>query len=325
MEEGALQLDETVFRAVQHFVHQFPAAVDVAGFETDASVGRYRSGVDVGGAAGRGQDGDVSFLGSEYFSFDPFPFPGRFSGRQFFFGRKERDDGSGGELLQAVFVEDGKREAYRLGAFQQEGALFSCIQDPGDLQGEGFILLERNIFGRCCSFRRDAVLDAGGGERIVDGQEPASRLGNAAGGRIGNQAVGTAGQLGREEERGGSAAVVQAGLDFQGRSFVGNQFHIGDGAAGRCFSLLIDTEQGAPDPFSGKIGVLVGGNIDPFHFLGLQEQAQEASQDDRYGLLHVSSVSHIHPRNPVFPGYLHRTGSPRSGPGPSPGRILLPG
>ena len=87
MEEGAFQLDETVLRTVQYFIHQFPAAVDIAGFETDASIGRYSAGLDVGNAAGRGQDGDVSFLCANYFSFDPLPFPGRFSGGKIFLCR----------------------------------------------------------------------------------------------------------------------------------------------------------------------------------------------------------------------------------------------
>ncbi len=79
-------------------------------------------------------------------------------------------------------------------------------------------------------------------------------------GRVGQDAVCAGRGRHRNPERTSAAALQQADLGGTGRSFLGNELYIGNGAGVREQTVFIQAGQGTPDGIAGQVGAPVGGN-----------------------------------------------------------------
>ena len=171
-----------------------------------------------------------------------------------------------GALRQVVRMVDG--QAYRSGGAAvvkvQDGGLSFRYADPG---GQFQLAFGRRAFFR--SHGRAPVPDdhiaghPGPGGRVENrhetgtGQPGGSVLGGVDG-RIGQDAVRAGGRRHRNSERAGAAPVQQAYFGGTRGSFLGDKFHIGNGARVRETAVSVQAGQGTPDGIAGQIGAPVG-------------------------------------------------------------------
>ena len=163
---------------------------------------------------------------------------------------------------------DGK--AHRCGGSPvvevQDGGLSFLEADPGgELQlsfGHRTFFLDH---GRIPASDDHVIDNAGAGGGVEDRHEagsgqPGRPVLGGVDGRVGQDAVRAGGGRHRNPERTGAAALQQADLGGTGRSFLGNELHIGNGAGVREQAVFIQAGQGTPDSIAGQVGAPVGGN-----------------------------------------------------------------
>ena len=250
-QERALEVDIS-FLSVQlgDLAHDFPVSIDVGGVEAEAVVAFGPADVQVGRGTGSGQGGEGEVIRFQ----DRPPDAGRDDFPVVFHGNRP-DRGNRGRkgfqearrrvfpsaLRQVIRMVDG--EAHRSGGSpvveaQDSGLSFRDADPGGQLQ---------QAFGRRSSFLGQGSIPApddhiaghpGPGGRVEHRHEagtgqPGGTVLSGIDGRVSQDAVRAGGGRHRNPERAGAAALQQADFGGTGRSFLGNEFHIGNGAGVR--------------------------------------------------------------------------------------------